>query len=719
MTPFGPLSALRMGLRRSAILGIALVGMTSPSVVAAQVGADPGPPRIGAALTVTAESRQQRADDLFLDAVASRADESPSLVLAESVRIASATGREPTHRAFREAERMLSLPASKRGDAARARLAASAIRDGVDVDALVAAIPAAPSFRGADDEDPYRIAELVLDVQRDRSIVPEAYAKIVAAVVAEEPTPAERRATRVRLGSNNGTYYAKAIQTRIAALVDHPSRSVLLVAAERANPQLDAAGAEAIVEVAGRSHAAIARAALAHTLLAFDSTPEAAAMMQAAHDAIDPVDAVRTLVGDGFIEDAEWSTMVPLLASSSTGWSPEADLILEARMSSSTTMSSAVRRQMSDFLVSRGYPIVYPLAASAAEVRDRNVTAPDLAFEALMRAAGRDGSLVVGIADGGFDVTHSGVAEKLAPNTDEIPGNHVDDDGDGYTDNFDGLNLMRMANGRPDWDGTMQGVLRTGISMPDHHGSHVMGIATRGSDRLSGALVAVSSGGLPEAFDYLAKEGARVVNFSMGVDPRALEETLAAIDRHPDILFVQAAGNDHTNLSASVPETALLVDHPRANLVQVAAVDEYGARLESSNWSPTKVGLAAPAKHLSYTLVSATNDTFGAARYYYGGQTSQASPTTANIAAKVRLLAPSLSATDVLRLLDVSSIDTPAWDGVVASGGVVDSARATALAAAWGLVKDGATVVDAVDRLGLDAPTRTFVVDGLAALGVR
>src|SRR2546423_4529615 len=70
-------------------------------------------------------------------------------------------------------------------------------------------------------------------------------------------------------------------------------------------------------------------------------------------------------------------------------------------------------------------------------------------------------NIVVAVIDTGVRYTHEDLAANMWVNPGEIPGNGIDDDGDGYVDDVHGINAL--AN--------------TGDPNDDHgHGTHVSGI---------------------------------------------------------------------------------------------------------------------------------------------------------------------------------------------------------------------------------------------------
>jgi subtilisin family serine protease len=174
----------------------------------------------------------------------------------------------------------------------------------------------------------------------------------------------------------------------------------------------------------------------------------------------------------------------------------------------------------------------------------------------------------------------------------------------------------------------------------------------------------------------------------------------ALIARHPDVLFVAAAGNDNRALDSYDPNS-FLCDNDLPNLAVVAASDARGERASFSNYGKTAT-LAARGTDVLSTIPGAS--------YNRISGTSMAAPAVVNAAAKCLLLDPGLSPAQLKSLLADTSDKSAKWAGADQAGGVIDPARAFELAALTGLARRGSTLDAAADRLGLFGTQRTALL---------
>ncbi|GGO67788.1 S8 family serine peptidase [Bowmanella pacifica] len=273
--------------------------------------------------------------------------------------------------------------------------------------------------------------------------------------------------------------------------------------------------------------------------------------------------------------------------------------------------------------------------------------------------------VIVGVIDTGVDYTHPDLVANMWVNPGEIPGDGVDNDGNGYIDDVYGINSI-LDNGDP---------------MDDHgHGSHVAG--TVGAEGNNGVgVVGVSQQVSLVGCKFLASDGfgstadaiqcvdyfvalknaghnVRVLNNSWGGGPeeQALRDAITASEQ-ADILFVAAAGNDTTNNDVN-PHYPSNYEHD--SILSVTSTNHNDGISWFSNWGLTTVDLAAPGSDILSTLPGGS--------YGNGSGTSMASPHVAGAAALVMSVNPGLSALEVKQLLMDSGDDNADMQGKIVSG---------------------------------------------------
>lgn len=240
-----------------------------------------------------------------------------------------------------------------------------------------------------------------------------------------------------------------------------------------------------------------------------------------------------------------------------------------------------------------------------------------------------DTTIVIGITDTGVEYTHSDLGGNIKYNYAD-PINSIDDDGDGYVDNFRGWDL-----GMNDNDATWQA---------NQHGVHVSGIAAATTDNANGVAgvgfkckfipikISNSSGVLTAAYDgikYAADHGCKVINCSWG-GPGGGQFgqdicTYATVNK--DALVVAAAGN--TGLEENFWPAAY------DNVMAVANTQSSDIINFSSTYGYF-VDVSAPGTNI--------NATWNGNSYSQQTGTSMASPVAAGVVAIVRSFFPSYSA---------------------------------------------------------------------------
>ena len=212
---------------------------------------------------------------------------------------------------------------------------------------------------------------------------------------------------------------------------------------------------------------------------------------------------------------------------------------------------------------------------------------------------------------------------------------------------------------------------------------------------LSNATSSGTLGNVYAGMDYAADQpGVRVVNLSLGVNAPSGAVLCEPIARHPDVLFVAAAGNEDSDNDTSPVFPA---NCPEPNVISVGASTRLDRRASFSNYG-TDVDLFAPGKDI-VSLVRG-----GGAPAAMSGS-SMAVPFVSGAAALLLSAAPELTPTQVARAI-LGSVDRlPALSGLAATGGRLN---AYAALTAIGATPPTAAAAGTAGWRALPAPALTF-----------
>jgi subtilisin family serine protease len=286
---------------------------------------------------------------------------------------------------------------------------------------------------------------------------------------------------------------------------------------------------------------------------------------------------------------------------------------------------------------------------------------------------------VVAVIDTGIKYNHEDLAANIWTNAGEIAGNGIDDDGNGFVDDFYGYDFFFNDSDPLDENG---------------HGTHVAGtIGAVGNNNLG--VVGVNwnvkimtvkiydndgfgstSAMLINAYNYVRIMKNRGVNIRVtnnsysGCDEACGydQATKDALDAMGDagILNVIAAGNDARNIETT---PAFPASYTSPSVISVAASSANDTKPGFSNFGAASVDLAAPGVGIL--------STFGLNLDYASlSGTSMATPHVAGAAALLASYNPNLSAASLKATL-MNTVDAlPAWNGVVKTGGRLNADRA-------------------------------------------
>ena len=288
---------------------------------------------------------------------------------------------------------------------------------------------------------------------------------------------------------------------------------------------------------------------------------------------------------------------------------------------------------------------------------------PDADIDAKEAWAFSTGShnVVVGVIDTGVDFGHPDLAPNMWINPGEdCPGcraNGIDDDGNGYPDDWRGWDFVNNDNNPFDDAGHGTHVAGT-IGAAGNNGIGISGVNWNVSIMALKFLSASGTGSTADAVSailYASAEGAVVTNNSWGGEDysQALRDAVAAADASGS-LFVAAAGNSFADTDAE-PNYPSSFD--LANVVSVEATDSFDGRAWFSNYGRRTVDLGAPGTSIYSTWPGNS--------YRYESGTSMAAPHVSGAAALAKAAVPEatgvglkallLRTTDLKSALDMSS----------------------------------------------------------------
>jgi len=293
-----------------------------------------------------------------------------------------------------------------------------------------------------------------------------------------------------------------------------------------------------------------------------------------------------------------------------------------------------------------------------------------------------DRRVVVAVIDTGIDIEHPDLAENIWQNPGETgrdskgrnkATNGIDDDGNGYIDDVHGWDFANNKNSLVDNHG---------------HGTHIAGIigAVGGNGiGISGVCPKVSLMALKyfdphskgndnlkntvRAIRYAVDMGANIINYSGGgTDPNDDEFEAVKYAKEHGVLFVAAAGNEHSNSDVAHYYPA---DYNLSNIISVTAINSFTKVLQSSNYGTKTVHIAAPGEGIYSTLP--------AGNYGLMTGTSQATAFVSGVAALILSHNKDFSAEQVKKQIVATADEVPGLRDKTISGGKLNSYAALAM----------------------------------------
>ena len=297
---------------------------------------------------------------------------------------------------------------------------------------------------------------------------------------------------------------------------------------------------------------------------------------------------------------------------------------------------------------------------------------PKMALPAAWDIETGNPSIILAITDNGTAFNHPDLFQNIWINSDEIPGNSIDDDANGFIDDRNGWDFNANDN-NPNPVGSA------------NHGTHTAGIAaavTNNSVGVSGVAGGNGTAGsgirimpirwegaagwtaamVANSYTYAANNGAKIVKHSYNFDGWATNTTVINAFNYSyslGVLHFNSAGNNNQN------------NPPRSVFTQALMVASTGPSDVKSSFSNygTFADIAAPGDNVLSTSTSNNGTTYS---YVAMSGTSMSTPNAAAVAALIWSEHPTWTreqvAAQVLATADNIDAQNPSFVGLLGTG---------------------------------------------------
>ncbi|MBS2040459.1 S8 family serine peptidase [bacterium] len=291
--------------------------------------------------------------------------------------------------------------------------------------------------------------------------------------------------------------------------------------------------------------------------------------------------------------------------------------------------------------------------------------------QAWQRTTGSREGAPIAVLDTGAQLDHPDLVANLWRNPGEIPGNGIDDDGNGVIDDVHGYDAC-LQTGDPS-DDYGHGTHCAGtIGAVGNNGEGVVGVNWQ-TRLMPVKMMSKGEGTVADtirALAYATKMGARITSNSYAGGYNEAERDAFASS---PLLHICAAGNEgnDNDVSQYYPQDKPLgypANYDLPNIIAVAATNERDRLASFSNYGQHNVDLAAPGVSILSTVPGSGYETKSG--------TSMATPHVAGVAGLILSLYPEASNEQIKTRL-LANVDTlPGLRDKVATGGRLNAAAA-------------------------------------------
>ncbi len=194
--------------------------------------------------------------------------------------------------------------------------------------------------------------------------------------------------------------------------------------------------------------------------------------------------------------------------------------------------------------------------------------------------------LVVAVIDTGLNFRHEDMSDLIWVNQDEVPNNDIDDDDNGFVDDYNGYNFI-SASGNIDDDNDHGTAVSSIIAANTNNSKGMAGVCWKA--RIMPVKVA-NAGGSASLFDiaqaiyYAVDNGAKVINLSLGamIDQQDMRESVVYAEEK-GVVLVAAAGNSESS-GQSVNSLYYPANYPSVIAVGATDINDEIASLGNSSF---------------------------------------------------------------------------------------------------------------------------------------
>ena len=276
---------------------------------------------------------------------------------------------------------------------------------------------------------------------------------------------------------------------------------------------------------------------------------------------------------------------------------------------------------------------------------------------------------VIALVDMGFYLDTAELKDRVWVNNKEIPNNGKDDDGNGYVDDYMGVDVNpNHQSCSKNLSNCVNNFLQVKTFLHGFAMSSIIAAVTNNNAYMTG-IVESDVKILPisaennnfntimyynQAYDYilsLRKRGVNIiaVNLSIGGKYDATEEKMLSEMNKYGILVLASAGNDNRNIDITTEyDYPALLTAKLPNIISVGAVDKKGLVTKFSNYGVKNVNIYMPGDHISVLNIDSSS---GNIRVVYSAGTSQAAAVMSGYIGMMYYLYPNMSLLDLKNII--------------------------------------------------------------------